>query len=53
VPADEIASEDYLEKGLERQVAQIMGRERQYVSEEEVGGSVLPACGWGIVLLIC
>ena len=40
VPADEVASEDDLEKGLERQVAQIMGRERQYVSEEEVGGWV-------------
>jgi hypothetical protein len=57
VPADEVASEDDLEKGLERQVAQIMGRERQYVSEEEVGGSGSGECcllaAGGIVLLDC
>jgi len=34
--ADEVASEDDLEKAMERQVAAALGKERQYVSEEQV-----------------
>jgi hypothetical protein len=34
--AGEVASEDDLEKSLERRLAAVMGKERQWMSEEQV-----------------
>lgn len=44
--ADDVASEDDLEKSMERRLAAMMGKEREYLSEQQVGFRMSSQLNW-------